>query len=75
MSTAKHIIGPCKVDKTQSLIEAYREKINYLEKINIELLESLKEIAAEEWRDDDDPILDRARCKARAAIAKAEWNV
>lgn len=40
-----------------------------------ELLEALKELATEEWRDDDDPILDRARCKARAAIAKAEGNV
>lgn len=40
-----------------------------------ELLEALKELAAEEWRDDDDPILDHARTKARAAIAKAEGNV
>ncbi len=37
-----------------------------------ELLEALKELSAEEWRDDNDPILDRARSKARAAIAKAE---
>lgn len=39
-----------------------------------ELLEALKELSAEEWRDDDDPILNCARSKARAAITKAEGN-
>ena len=37
-----------------------------------DLLEALKDLAREEYRDDYDPILDRARLKARAAIAKAE---
>jgi hypothetical protein len=37
-----------------------------------ELLEALIELVREEFRDDDDPILDRARIKARNAIAKAE---
>lgn len=36
-----------------------------------ELLEALQELASEEWRDDDDPILMKARGKARLAIAKA----
>lgn len=37
-----------------------------------ELLEALKELSREEYRDDCDPVLDRARSKAGAAIAKAE---
>ncbi len=37
-----------------------------------ELLEALKTLYAEEHRDDDDPILNEARNRARAAIAKAE---
>lgn len=37
-----------------------------------ELLAALKLLSAEEWRDDDDPILISAREQARAAIAKAE---
>jgi hypothetical protein len=36
-----------------------------------ELLEALEALASEEWRNDGDPILDAARIKARAAIAKA----
>lgn len=36
-----------------------------------ELLEALRTLAVEEYRDDDDPILGAARDKARAAIAKA----
>lgn len=36
-----------------------------------ELLEALISLFKEEWRDDDDPILGRARIAARAAIAKA----
>lgn len=36
------------------------------------LLEALETLASEEWRDDGDPILDAARIKARAAIAKAK---
>lgn len=36
-----------------------------------ELLAALKLLSAEEWRDDDDPILLSAREQARAAIAKA----
>lgn len=37
-----------------------------------ELLEALKELSREEFRDDDDPILGQARLNARLAIAKAE---
>jgi hypothetical protein len=37
-----------------------------------ELLEALETLANEEWRDDSDPILENARTKARAAIAKAK---
>lgn len=36
-----------------------------------ELLEALRELATEEYRDDDDPILHKARSKARAAIQRA----
>ena len=36
-----------------------------------ELLEALKTLAAEEFRDDDDPILALARGKARLAISRA----
>lgn len=50
----------------------FKDEINRLREINTELFEALKELAAEEWRDDDDPILDRARGKARAALAKAK---
>ena len=42
---------------------------------NQELLKALKELSAEECRDDDDPVLKRARIKARAAIAKVEGQV
>lgn len=34
------------------------------------LRDALDTLAKEEWRDDDDPILDAARVKARAALAK-----
>lgn len=37
-----------------------------------DLLEALEELASEEWRDDDDPILDKARVRARLAIKKAK---
>lgn len=36
------------------------------------LLEALEVLLCEEKRDDDDPILDRARINAHAAIAKAK---
>lgn len=36
-----------------------------------EMTEALRALAAEEFRDDDDPILGMARVKARAALAKA----
>ena len=35
-------------------------------------VEALKELAAEEWRDDDDPILGNARAKARAVLREIE---
>ena len=37
-----------------------------------ELLEALKELSSAEWPDDGGPILERARVKAREAIAKVE---
>lgn len=35
-------------------------------------VEALKELAAEEWRDDDDPILRKAREKTRAILREIE---
>lgn len=37
-----------------------------------ELYEALKTLAAEEWRDDGDPILEAARIQAREVLAKVE---
>lgn len=36
-----------------------------------DLLAALQALSAEEWRDDDDPILDAAREKARKALSRA----
>ena len=43
-------------------------------KENQVLLDALKTLADEEWRDDDDEILIDARTKARVAIAMCEEN-
>jgi hypothetical protein len=42
-----------------------------LESENRALREALETLVAEEWRDDDDPILTHARVKARTALESA----
>lgn len=48
--------------------------ITDLLKENRALLDALKTLADEEWRDDNDEILIDARTKARVAIAMCEEN-
>jgi hypothetical protein len=54
-----------------SFVSAANE-LRRLDALNAELVDALKELADEEWRDDSDPILNNARHKARAALAKAK---
>lgn len=54
----------------ENLLKWKRQR-DQLQELNAALVAALEEIVAEEWRDDDDPILDCARSKAREALAKA----
>lgn len=88
---SKHTPGPWRVDPSMSLcidspsgnvglMNLARPKAESEANARIvaaapDLLEALIELATEERRDDDDPVLEAARAKARAAIAKAEGRL
>ncbi len=54
-----------------SSIERYNRDFHaLLLEQNAEMREALEELSREEFRDDDDPILAKARAKARAALSR-----
>lgn len=74
----------CMLEKScggeQHILDLYKDRVHIaaelrrLRDLNAQLVAALEEIAAEEWRGDGDPFLDRSRVrsKARAELAKAK---
>ncbi len=60
----------CDVCNPAKALEYARETIDEQAALIQEMGEALEELSAEEWRDDFDPVLDKARTRARSALAK-----
>jgi len=73
-SSTDLVLADCKaeIERLETELEQLRTAKGLKE--NQVLLDALKTLADEEWRDDDDEILIDARTKARVAIAMCEEN-